>query len=79
MNAPEVLRDIPDEFFYRQGPRGKVPDFNSIYAYLLRVRWEKSLPSFKSICSTIELGEPVNLSSFQRQVCKERARREKKP
>lgn len=71
----QALRDTPDATFFKAGT--KTPNYNAAFVHCAKVLYKGARQTAKMLLDGIEAGGPINLSSFQRAVAKERERRGK--
>lgn len=72
----EALRHVPDEVFWRDPRTRDAPDYNAIFAWYLRRRYDLHDPDDEVPIADLEDGKVANISTFQKSVATERARRE---
>ena len=72
----EVLRSVPDEVFWRDSKAKDAPDYNAIFAWYLRRLYDLHGPDDAVPIADLEAGKVANISTFQKSVATERARRQ---
>ena len=74
--ATAAIQALPDKVFYKTGTQ--MPRYNGIFAAIVRTVYAGHLKSASDLIKAIGEGNQLNLSSFQRAVAIESARRKKK-
>lgn len=72
----QTLRRVPDEIFWRDSSSRDAPDYNAVFAWYLRRHYGLHGPDDEVPIADLEAGKVVNVSTFQKSVATERARRQ---